>query len=58
MLPAQAYADVEFVKADAMLDFVSVAGQARWACLRRAVQLVRPHGGILVLNNSQRREYR
>lgn len=39
-------------------DFVSIDGRARVACFPRALQLLRPHGGVLVLDNAERPYYR
>lgn len=38
-------------------DLVAVQGFARMACLRRAVALLRPQGGLLVLAQAQRPAY-
>ena len=38
-------------------DFVSIDGRARVACFKCALQLLKPHGGVLVLDNSERRRY-
>ncbi|KAL6773952.1 hypothetical protein ACKKBG_A23195 [Auxenochlorella protothecoides x Auxenochlorella symbiontica] len=37
--------------------FIAVQGMARLAALRRAVKLLQPSGGVLVLANSQRKAY-
>mmetsp|Transcript_11488 Transcript_11488/g.24879 ORF Transcript_11488/g.24879 Transcript_11488/m.24879 type:complete len:327 (+) Transcript_11488:10-990(+) len=42
---------------DGSLDVVSVDGRARERCLKEAVRLVAPVGGILVLDNSVRKRY-
>ncbi|KAL4447296.1 hypothetical protein ABPG77_007329 [Micractinium sp. CCAP 211/92] len=39
-------------------DFVSIDGRARVACFPRALQLLKPHGGVLVLDNAERPHYR
>ena len=41
-----------------LVDFIFIDGKARGACLARAVTSIQPHGGILVLDNSNRLEYR
>jgi hypothetical protein len=38
-------------------DLVVVDGRSRMACLRRAVTLLKPQGGLLVLDNSERALY-
>jgi hypothetical protein len=38
-------------------DLIIVDGRARMGCLRRAVQLLKREGGILVLDNSERKIY-
>lgn len=50
------YADVPFLDSN-QYDVILVRGQARGACLSKAVALLRPHGGILVLPNAQRTQY-
>lgn len=52
------YCAAAFLPDDAQLDIVAVHGFARMACLRRAVQLLRPQGGLLVLPQAQRPAYR
>jgi len=42
---------------DGSLDMVSIDGRAREICLKEAVRLVAPVGGILVLDNSVRERY-
>lgn len=42
---------------DGSQDLVSVDGRARELCLKEAVRLVRPAGGIVVLDNSVRERY-
>ncbi|KAL4443596.1 hypothetical protein ABPG75_011333 [Micractinium tetrahymenae] len=39
-------------------DFVSIDGRARVACFTRALQLLKPHGGVLMLDNAERSYYR
>ena len=39
-------------------DLVSIDGRARVACFPRALQLLKPHGGVLVLDNAERPYYR
>lgn len=39
------------------LDLVSVDGRAREHCLKEAVRLVKPHGGVVVLDNYNRGRY-
>ena len=43
---------------DASFNMVSVDGRARDKCLKEAVRLVKPVGGILVLDNSIRQRYK
>ncbi len=38
-------------------DLIIVDGRARSACLRRAVSLLKPEGGLLLLDNSERSHY-
>ena len=52
------YCAAAFLPPDARFDVISVQGFARAACLRRAVQLLRPQGGLLVLPQAQRPGYR
>eukprot|EP00245_Coleochaete_scutata_P002790 TRINITY_DN13918_c0_g2_i1.p1 TRINITY_DN13918_c0_g2~~TRINITY_DN13918_c0_g2_i1.p1 ORF type:complete len:164 (+),score=16.37 TRINITY_DN13918_c0_g2_i1:1-492(+) len=51
----------EYVRYPTMLgqkfDFISVDGRARPACLGEAVRLLKPEGGILMLDNSERKDY-
>lgn len=51
------YCAAAVVPPGTLFDLVSVAGFARVACLQRAVQLVRPQGGLLVLPQAQRATY-
>lgn len=55
------YANVAFLESAGSrprFDFVAIDGQARLACLQRALWMLRPHGGVLLLNNAQRGAYR
>eukprot|EP00889_Picochlorum_renovo_P006397 jgi/Picre1/33427/NNA_008751.t1 len=36
------------------LDFISVDGRARVSCIVQALKLLKPHGGILVVDNTER----
>ena len=36
------------------IDFISVDGRERWACVDFAKEWIRAHGGILLLDNSDR----
>ena len=38
-------------------DYISVDGRARVACLERALPLLKPQGGVLMLDNSDRKYY-
>lgn len=38
-------------------DFISIDGRARAACFPRALELLKPHGGVLMLDNSNRPVY-
>ena len=40
-----------------MFDYISVDGRARMHCLVRALPLLKPEGGILLLDNSERELY-
>lgn len=51
------YCSAAFVPEGTHFDVISVHGFARMACLRRAVQLLRPQGGLLVLPQAQRPAY-
>lgn len=51
------YAAAAFLPDDARFDIISLTGYARMACLDRAVQLLRPQGGLLVLPQAQRAAY-
>lgn len=53
----RAYVDVDLPKIDGGFGFISVNGMARQAAIRRAVELLRPEKGVLVLANSQRARY-
>ena len=49
------YAELSWVTG--LFDFICVDGRARSACLKTAVRLLNPEGGILVLDNSERPRY-
>jgi hypothetical protein len=51
------YCALSFLPSDAQFDIISVQGFARMTCLARAVQLLRPQGGLLVLPQAQRPPY-
>ncbi|KAL4425356.1 hypothetical protein ABPG75_009372 [Micractinium tetrahymenae] len=51
------YCSARVLPAGAVFDVVAVQGFARMACLRRAVALLRPQGGLLVLPQAQRPAY-
>lgn len=56
----KAYADVAFLESKGgrpRFDFIAINGQARLACFQRALWMLRPHGGVLVLFNAQRQGY-
>ena len=38
-------------------DLISIDGRARVGCFPRALELIKPHGGVLVLDNSERPNY-
>ena len=40
-----------------MFDYISVDGRVRMPCLERALPLLKPEGGILLLDNSEREQY-
>lgn len=40
-----------------MYDYISVDGRARVPCFKRALPLLKPEGGILLLDNSERVQY-
>ena len=52
------YCALRFLPHGARFDIISVQGFARMACLARAVQLLAPQGGLLVLPQAQRPAYR
>jgi len=52
------YVDDPLDARNGTFDFIFIDGMARGAALARAVRRLRPHGGILVLDNSNRLEYR
>lgn len=52
------YCAADFLPPDARFDVIAVQGFARLACLRRAVALLAPQGGLLVLPQAQRAAYR
>ena len=43
--------------ADQQFDYISVDGRARATCLEIAIKMLKPDGGILVLDNSDRSRY-
>jgi hypothetical protein len=51
------YCALRFLAPSARFDLVAVQGFARMACLRRAVALLPPQGGLLVLPQAQRPAY-
>mmetsp|Transcript_20606 Transcript_20606/g.62049 ORF Transcript_20606/g.62049 Transcript_20606/m.62049 type:complete len:322 (+) Transcript_20606:156-1121(+) len=51
------YVDAEFLPHTPTYDFVSVDGRARIHCMKRALPLVKPEGGIFMLDNSDREAY-
>jgi hypothetical protein len=51
------YVDAEFLPHEPTYDFVSVDGRARIHCMKRALPLVKPEGGIFMLDNSDREAY-
>ncbi len=53
----ESYCGAGFLPDGARFDLIAVQGFARMACLRRAVALLRPQGGLLVLPQSQRPAY-
>lgn len=53
----KAYADAAFLPHKPVFDFVSVDGRARIHCMKRALPLVKPEGGIFMLDNSDRAAY-
>ena len=46
--------DTTFLPKNASFDFVSVDGRARVACMSRALQILKPVGGVLLMDNSDR----
>ncbi|PSC69551.1 glycosyl transferase [Micractinium conductrix] len=53
------YVDAAFLGPDQLMsfDFVSIDGRARAACFTRALRLLHPHGGVLLLDNAERSYY-
>lgn len=53
------YASAEFIPArdEGKFDYVAVDGRSRMLCLKRALKLIKPEGGILLLDNSDRSWY-
>lgn len=53
------YAAVDFlpVSDNGSFDLIVVDGRSRVACTTRALELLKPHGGILVLDNAERTNY-
>ena len=52
------YCGAQWLPPGPAFDVIAVQGFARLACLRRAVALLRPQGGLLVLPQAQRPAYR
>lgn len=52
------YCAADFLPEGTRFDLIAVQGFARVACLRRALALLRPQGGLLVLPQAQRPAYR
>lgn len=52
------YIDASFLpKEEGIYDYISVDGRARVPCFKRALPLLKPEGGILLLDNSEREWY-
>ena len=51
------YCSAPFLPAGKQYDLIAVQGFARLACLRRAVEVLVPQGGLLVLPQAQRPAY-
>lgn len=52
------YIEAKFLpKEDGTFDYISVDGRARVPCFKRALPLLKPEGGILMLDNSEREHY-
>lgn len=52
------YIEADFLPtAGGVYDYISVDGRARVHCLKRALPLLKPEGGILMLDNSEREWY-
>jgi hypothetical protein len=51
------YCAARFLPEGTQFDLIAVHGYARMACLRTAVRLLRPQGGLLVLPQAQRPAY-
>ena len=52
------YVVAEFLpEGKGIFDYISVDGRARMHCLERALPLLKPDGGILLLDNSDRAMY-
>jgi hypothetical protein len=52
------YAKIPFIKSSKKFDYINVDGRDRVECFKRAMELIRPYGGILMLDNSERERYR
>ena len=46
--------DSTWLPVDAQFEFVSVDGRARVACMSRALKILNPIGGVLLMDNSDR----
>ena len=52
------YVDSTYLPSNASFDFVSVDGRARVACMSRALHILKPVGGVLLMDNSDREYYK
>ena len=52
----QKYTSVDFIEEGTKFDYINVDARLRVECFKRALQLLRPAGGILMLDNSERQE--
>lgn len=41
-----------------LYDYISVDGRARTGCILRAIKLLKPNNGVLVVDNSERSRYK
>jgi hypothetical protein len=52
------YAKIPFIKSSKKFDYINVDGRDRVECFKRTLELIRPYGGIIMLDNSEREKYK